>query len=118
MGTAASPPPPLELAHRARREGAPGWASMSITLVTGPANSGKAQVLLDAVRRHLAHGEEPRLVVPTRADAEPYLRELAGEQAAIGVRVERFAGLISEAVRRAGISEPILAGPAPAARLA
>ena len=50
---------------------------MPITLVTGPANSGKAQVVMEAVRRHLAHGEEPLLVVPTRADVEHYLRELA-----------------------------------------
>jgi ATP-dependent helicase/DNAse subunit B len=83
---------------------------MPITLVTGPANSGKAEVLMDAVRRHLAHGEEPLLVVPTRADAEHYLRELAGEQSAMGVRVERFAGLIAEAVRRAGMSDAVLAG--------
>ncbi|HWX98179.1 MAG TPA: PD-(D/E)XK nuclease family protein [Solirubrobacteraceae bacterium] len=83
---------------------------MPITLVTGPANSGKAQVLMDAVRRHLAHGEEPLLVVPTRADAEHYLRELAGGQTAMGVRVERFAGLIAEAVRRARIDDTILAG--------
>src|SRR5438270_3580617 len=95
---------------RARRVGAPGWASMPITLVTGPANSGKAQVLMDAVRRQLAHGQEPLLIVPTRADVEHYLRELAGEQAAMGVRVERFAGLIAEAVRRAGISDAVLAG--------
>ena len=71
--------------------------------ITGPANSGKAEVVMDAVRRHLARGEEPLLVVPTRADVEHYLRELAGERAAIGVRVERFAGLIGEAVRRAGV---------------
>src|SRR5437879_13545859 len=83
---------------------------MPITLVTGPANAGKAQVVLDAVRRHVAHGEEPLLVVPTRADVEHYLRELAGERAAIGVRVERFAGLIGEALRRAGVSEPVLGG--------
>ena len=51
---------------------------MPITLITGPANAGKAQVVMDAVRRHVAHGEEPLLVVPTRADAEHYLRELAG----------------------------------------
>ncbi|MCW3027807.1 MAG: ATP-dependent nuclease subunit B-like protein, partial [Solirubrobacterales bacterium] len=70
------------------------------------------QVLMDAVRRHLAHGEEPLLVVPTRADVEHYLRELAGEHAAMGVRVERFAGLIAEAVRRAGISDAVLAGQA------
>ncbi len=83
---------------------------MPITLVTGPANAGKAEVVMEAVRRHLAHGEEPLLVVPTRADAEHYLRELAGEQAVMGVRVERFAGLIGEAVRRAGVSGPVLKG--------
>jgi ATP-dependent helicase/DNAse subunit B len=83
---------------------------MPITLVTGPANSGKAQAVMEAVRRHVAHGDEPLLVVPTRADVEHYLRELAGERAAMGVRVERFAGLIGEAVRRAGVSEPVLGG--------
>ena len=57
---------------------------MPITLITGPANAGKAQVVLDAVRRQIAHGEEPLLVVPTRADAEHYLRELAGGGAAMG----------------------------------
>jgi ATP-dependent helicase/DNAse subunit B len=83
---------------------------MAITLVTGPANAGKAEVVMDAVRRHLAHGEDPLLVVPTSADAEHYLRELAGQEAAMGVRVERFAGLIGEAVRRAGVSEQVLGG--------
>ena len=67
---------------------------MPITLITGPANAGKAQVVLDAVRRDLAHGGEPLLIVPTRADAEHYLRELAGAAAAMGVRVQRFDGLI------------------------
>jgi ATP-dependent helicase/DNAse subunit B len=83
---------------------------MPITLITGPANAGKAEVVMDGVRRHLAHGEEPLLVVPTRADAEHYLRELAGDGAAMGVRVERFAGLIGEAVRRAGVGEAMLGG--------
>src|SRR5580704_265432 len=81
---------------------------MSITLISGPANAGKAEVAMDAVRRHVAHGAEPLLVVPTREDAERYLRELAGSGAAMGVRVERFAGLIGEAVRRAGVGEPVL----------
>jgi ATP-dependent helicase/DNAse subunit B len=81
---------------------------MPITLITGPANAGKAQFVMDAVRGHLAHGEEPLLVVPTRADAEHYLRELAGEAVALGARVERFGGLIEEAVRRAVIGEPAL----------
>ncbi len=81
---------------------------MPIRLITGPANAGKAQVVMDAVRRHLAHGQEPLLIVPTRADAQHYLGELAGAQTAMGVRVERFAGLIGEAVRRAGIDEALL----------
>jgi ATP-dependent helicase/DNAse subunit B len=81
---------------------------MPITLVTGPANAGKAQVVMDAVRRHLAHGAEPLLIVPTRADVEHYLRELAAGQAVMGVRVEQFAGLVGEAVRRAGVLEPVL----------
>ena len=81
---------------------------MPIALLTGPANAGKAQVVMDGVRGHLAHGEEPLLVVPTRVDAEHYLRELAGDGAALGARVERFDGLIEEAVRRAGVREPVL----------
>ena len=52
---------------------------MPITLITGPANAGKARLVMDAVRRDLAHGLEPLLVVPTRADAEHYLRELAAD---------------------------------------
>jgi ATP-dependent helicase/DNAse subunit B len=83
---------------------------MAITLITGPANAGKAQVVLDVIRRQIAHGEEPLLIVPTRADAEHYLRELAGPGAAMGVRVQRFDGLIEEAVRRAGVREPALGG--------
>ena len=33
------------------------------------------------------------------------MRELAGEGAAMGVRVQRFDGLIEEVVRRAGVRE-------------
>ena len=83
---------------------------MTITLITGPANAGKAQVVMDAVRRELAHGHEPLLVVPTRADAEHYLRELAGDGVVMGARVERFEGLIEEVVGRADVQEPTLTG--------
>jgi ATP-dependent helicase/DNAse subunit B len=83
---------------------------MPITLVTGPANAGKAQVVMDIARRHLAHGREPLLVVPTRADVEHYLRELAGERVAMGVRVARFSELIDEMARRAGVAEAVLGG--------
>ncbi len=83
---------------------------MPITLVTGPANAGKAEVVMDTVRRHLAHGREPLLIVPTGADVEHYLRELAGERVAMGVRVARFSELIDEMVRRAGAVEAVLGG--------
>ena len=83
---------------------------MPITLITGPANSGKAHLVMSAVRAHLAHGEEPLLIVPTAVDADHYRRELAGEGAVMGVRVERFDGLIGEAVHRAGVAEPLLGG--------
>jgi ATP-dependent helicase/DNAse subunit B len=81
-----------------------------IALITGPANAGKAQLVMEALHGHIARGEEPLLVVPTRADAEHYLRELAGEGTAMGAKVERFAGLIEEAVRRAGVRAPELGG--------
>jgi ATP-dependent helicase/DNAse subunit B len=81
-----------------------------ISLITGPANAGKARLVMESLRRVHARGREPLLVVPTRADADYYLRELAGDGAVAGVRVERFAGLIEEAVRRAGVSGPRLEG--------
>jgi len=62
------------------------------------------------LRDHLAGGREPALVVPTRADAESYRRELAGERALLGARVWRFEELIGEAVRRAGIEGPVVGG--------
>jgi ATP-dependent helicase/DNAse subunit B len=80
-------------------------APMPITLLTGPANAGKARVVLDALRAHRARAEHPLLVVPTRADVELYRRELVRGGLASGVRVERFAGLLAEVLRRAGSSE-------------
>ena len=83
---------------------------MPITLITGPANAGKAREVMDAVRRHVAHGEQPLLVVPTRADGDRYRRELAQAGVVAGARVERFEGLIGEAVGRAGGGLPALSG--------
>jgi ATP-dependent helicase/DNAse subunit B len=79
-----------------------------ITLVTGPANAGKAHVVLDAVRGHVAHGEGPLLVVPTEADQARYRRELAEGGLALGARVERFEGLLAEVIARAGPGEALL----------
>jgi ATP-dependent helicase/DNAse subunit B len=79
-----------------------------IALVTGPANAGKANVVLEAVRAHVAHGETPLLVVPTYADQARYRRELAEGGLALGVRVERFEGLLRELVVRAGLAEAVI----------
>lgn len=75
---------------------------MPLALVTGPANAGKAHVLLDGVRAHAARGEEPLLIVPTAADQARYRRELAEGGLALGARVERFEGLLAEVIARAG----------------
>jgi hypothetical protein len=81
-------------------------AWVPIHLVTGPANSGKASVLLGEMRARVARGEEPLLIVPTRADQARYRRELAQGGVAMGARVERFDGLLAEVVARAGVGLP------------
>jgi ATP-dependent helicase/nuclease subunit B len=97
---------------------------MPITLITGPANAGKAGVVMDALSAHRARGERPLLVVPTHADVERYQLELAehgpaseGVAARVGAgpgvgdipgpqaRVVRFQGLLAETLRRAGSTE-------------
>jgi RecB family exonuclease len=74
---------------------------MPLTLITGPANCGKARAVLEEMRLHAARGSEPLLVVPTHADVQRYRRELADAGRVMGVRVERFRGLLDEIVRRA-----------------
>src|SRR6476659_5126351 len=73
---------------------------MPLTLVTGPANSAKAGVVLDAFRA--SRRREPWLVVPTRGDVLAFERELLGEGATQAGRVTTFAGLAREIARRAG----------------
>jgi ATP-dependent helicase/DNAse subunit B len=75
---------------------------MPISLVTGPANAGKARHVLEAVRAHAARGERPLLIVPTDADQARYRRELADGGLMLGVRVDRFDGLLGEVLARAG----------------
>jgi ATP-dependent helicase/DNAse subunit B len=87
--------------------------AMPITLVTGPANAGKVHVVLEAAQRHVAHGEYPLLVVPTEADQSRYRRELAEGGLALGVRVERFEGLLAQVLASVGSTE---AGLGPLAR--
>jgi RecB family exonuclease len=84
---------------------------MPITLITGPANAGKARAVMHAVARHVAHGEQPLLVLPTGADADRYRRELAREGPVTGVRVCLFAGLLEAVARCAAVEEHDLARP-------
>jgi ATP-dependent helicase/DNAse subunit B len=76
--------------------------AVGLTLVTGPANSAKAHVVLERHRAALARGAI--LVVPRAADVEYYRRELAAAGSVLGVRVESFGGLLREVARRAGSS--------------
>ncbi len=80
---------------------------MPLTLVTGPANAAKAGVVLDAYRA--AAARDPLLVVPTRADAARYERELAesgavfaGRVVAAGQLAEQIAAAVGHNARRAG----------------
>ncbi len=84
---------------------------MALTLITGPANAGKASLVLARARTEAERGE-PILVVPTRVDAEAYRRELAADGVVFGVRVERFAGLVGEIATRAGVAGRPLGEPA------
>jgi ATP-dependent helicase/DNAse subunit B len=67
-------------------------ASVSLTLITGPANAAKAAAVLERFRAALPR--EPVLVVPTPADAEHYQRELAAEGIVVGAEVVTFGGLV------------------------
>jgi ATP-dependent helicase/DNAse subunit B len=75
---------------------------MGLTLVTGPANSGRAGEVLGAYRARLA--EEPILVVPALRDVEHTLRELAGGGAVFGTTVVRFKWLFATIAERCGAS--------------
>ncbi|HEY8866300.1 MAG TPA: hypothetical protein VIM22_05150, partial [Solirubrobacteraceae bacterium] len=75
---------------------------VSLKLVSGPANSAKARVVLDGVRAAL--DRDPLLVVPTAEDVDRYRRELAEDGLVFGARVVRFDGLLREVARRAGVT--------------
>ena len=79
---------------------------MPLHLITGPANAGKAKLVLDAVRERAA--EQPVLVVPTFFDVRAYEQELAAGEAVFGPRVLRFEWLVDELGRRTGTRLPRL----------
>ena len=78
----------------------PVW-SMSLTLITGPANAAKAGAVLERLRAALPR--DPLLVVPTAGDVEHYQRELAGSGIVFGAEVLTFARLVREIASRTGL---------------
>jgi ATP-dependent helicase/DNAse subunit B len=75
---------------------------MGLTLVTGPANSGKAGAVLGGYRERL--DDDPILVVPSFPDVEHAQRETARRGGVFGGTVVRFDRLWRLIARRAGYS--------------
>ncbi len=83
-------------------------AGMALTLITGPANAGKAEHLFGALRREAAAGDMPWLVVPTAADVRYHRLGLARGGPALGVRVGRFSELAAELARSARVEGKVI----------
>lgn len=87
---------------------------MSLELIVGPPNSGRAGAVLRRFEHALtpgAGGRDPLLVVPTRDDVERFERELAERPgAALGGRVATFPGLVGEAATAAGAAGRVSIG--------
>src|SRR4051794_38436855 len=77
---------------------------MGLTLVTGPANSGRAGEVLGAYRARLE--EEPILVVPAFRDVEHTLRELASGGGGFGPPARRGEWVFAPRARRRGGGPP------------
>jgi ATP-dependent helicase/DNAse subunit B len=86
---------------------------MSLRLIHGPPNSGRAGRIRRALTAEL--GRDPVLVVPTVDDVYSFERELCAEGAVLGAEVTNFDGLF-QAVAKAGGSPP-RRGLTPAQRL-
>src|SRR5256714_10888017 len=74
------------------------FGSVPLTLVTGPANAGKAGRILGAYRDRIA--DEPILVVPALRDVRHAQRELAERGAVFGTNVVRFGWLFRTVAER------------------
>ncbi len=69
---------------------------MALTLITGPAGSGKRGRTLEECRQALASGRSPLVVVPSVPDSRRLLAELSGD-GLVGVRVRSLAEFVGEA---------------------
>jgi RecB family exonuclease len=76
---------------------------MSLSLIAGPPNSGRAGIVRELLTAALAR--DPVLVVPTLEDASRFERELcehAGGSAVLGASIVTFKGLFEEVAHAAG----------------
>jgi ATP-dependent helicase/DNAse subunit B len=81
---------------------------MTLTLITGPANAGKAEHVFGALRRAAAVGDTPWLIVPTAADVRYHRLGLARGGPTLGVRVGRFSELAAELARSARVEGNVI----------
>ena len=79
---------------------------MPISLITGPANAGKAGVLLEQLRANERAGLRPILLVPTIDARDRWLAELAAAGPVCSAEVLLFSGLIDRLAARAASSLP------------
>src|SRR6266511_2166730 len=79
-------------------------ADMSLSLIVGPPNAGRA----GAIRKRFmdALDRDPVLVVPTRDDVDRFERELAEGGAVVGGSVWTFPALFDEVAHATGVGHP------------
>lgn len=77
---------------------------MSLELIVGPPNSGRAGAVLDRVRA--AVDRDPVLVVPSGDDATRFEQDLCRDGGAVGITIRTFASLLEDVATLAGASLP------------
>jgi len=77
---------------------------MSLELIVGPPNSGRAGAVLERVRA--AVDRDPVLVVPAADDATRFEQDLCRDGGAVGVTIRTFAALVEDVVALTGASPP------------
>ncbi len=78
---------------------------MTLRLIVGPPNSGRAGEVLSGLRSALDKG--PLLVVPTGDDVTRFERDLcAGDEPAVGATIRTFGSVFADVVAEAGVALP------------
>jgi hypothetical protein len=80
---------------------------MSLTLITGRANTGKTGRVLDIYRDRLSAGNRPVLILPSRPDADRIANELV-QDLTLGVDVTTFDGFVASRWAESGDGRRII----------